>query len=119
MITYLKITAGTNKGQTKQGDVFNSVFYLGTPNPNYTSSAVVEDFTGDGAQTVFTVAWTPLVSVAKITVAGVEVATTDYTVDTAAGTITFTNAPTGAIKVAYTYKQNCSIIYKFYNKLAA
>ena len=28
-ITYLEYTAGSNKGQTKQGDMFNSVFGLG------------------------------------------------------------------------------------------
>lgn len=104
-ITYLKIVAGSNKGQTKQGDEFNSVFALGTPNPNYTSSAVVENFTGDNSTRVFTVAWTPLVSVANVTVNGVAVATSAYTVDTAAGTITFTTAPEdqAVIKVAYTY----------------
>lgn len=104
-ITYLKIVAGSNKGQTRQGDMFNSVFALGTPNPNYTSSAVVEGFTGDGSNKVFTVAWTPLVSVAKVTVAGVEVAESDITVDTAAGTVTLANAPAASaeVKIAYTY----------------
>lgn len=105
-ITYLKIVAGSNKGQTKQGDLFNSVFQLGTPNPNYTSSSVVENFSGDGSTTEFTVAWTPLVSVAKVTVGGVEVASTGYSVDTATGKITFTSAPaagTNNVKVAYVY----------------
>ena len=99
-------TAGSNKGQTKQGDMFNSVFALGTPNPNYTSSAVVENFTGDGSTTEFTVAWTPLVEVRNVTVNGeVKTLTTDYTVDTATGKVTFTSAPANnaVIKVAYAY----------------
>ena len=104
-ITYLNIISGSNKGQTQQGDVFNSPFYLGTPNKNFTSSAVVESFTGDGSNKVFTVAWTPLVNVAKVTVAGAEIPSTDITVDTAAGTVTLANAPAASaeVKVAYTY----------------
>lgn len=104
-ITYLKITAGSNKGQTEQGDVFNSTFYLGTPNKNYTSSAVVENFTGDGSTVKFEVAWKPLVSVGSVTINGSVVATTDYTVNTADGSVTFGSAPANAavIKIAYIY----------------
>lgn len=103
-VTYVKYTAGSNKGQTKIGDVFNDPFRLGNVNPNYTSSAVVESFTGDNATTAFTLMWTPVVAVAKVTVDGVEKAeTTDYTVDGAV--VTFTTAPAtdAAIKIAYTY----------------
>lgn len=104
-ITYLSIVIGSNKGQSRQGDLVNNPWEYGTPNPNYTSSAVVENFTGDGSTTVFTVAWTPLVSVGKVTVAGTEVPATGYTVDTAAGTVTFGTAPAASaeIKIAYTY----------------
>ena len=51
-ITYIQYTAGTNKGQTAQGDVFNNPFHLGTydkeGNPkdldrNYTGAVVVEN----------------------------------------------------------------------------
>lgn len=120
-ISYVKYTSGTNKGTTTRGHVFNDPFRLGEVDPNYTSSAVVENFAGDGTTTVFTVAWTPLVNVAKVTVGGVVVDPTDYTVDTAAGTVTFGSAPAASseIKIAYTYKQNCSIIYKSYKRLAA
>ena len=105
-IAYLQIEVGSNKGQSHQGDLINNPWQYGTTNPNYTSSSVVEDFTGDNSTTEFTVAWTPLVSVAKVTVGGVaQVEGTDYTVDTAAGKVTFTNAPatSAAIKIAYTY----------------
>lgn len=44
-VAYLKITAGTNKGETKQGDLINSPFQLGAVDRNYTSASVVEAFT--------------------------------------------------------------------------
>lgn len=104
-IAYVKYTAGTNKGATQRGHVFNDPFRLGEVDVNYTSQAVVENFTGDGSNRVFTVAWTPLLNVAKVTVAGVAVAETDITVDTAAGTVTLANAPAASaeVKIAYTY----------------
>lgn len=52
----LQYTAGSNKGATKAGDVFNSVFGLGKVDPEYTSARVTESFvTG---QT--TLAWSPI-----------------------------------------------------------
>lgn len=57
-ITYLQYTAGSNKGQTHQGDVFNSVFGLGKVDVNYTGSHVVE--TIEASATTFTPAWTPV-----------------------------------------------------------
>lgn len=57
-ITYLEYTAGSNKGQTKQGDMFNSVFGLGKVDVNYTGSHVVENI--DASATTFTPAWTPV-----------------------------------------------------------
>ena len=44
-ITYLNYTAGSNKGATKQGDVFNNPFRLGDVDPDYTSNRVVENVT--------------------------------------------------------------------------
>ena len=44
-VTYVKYVAGSNKGVTKQGDLFNSPFALGKADPDYTSSRVVEEFT--------------------------------------------------------------------------
>lgn len=57
-ISYLDYTAGSNKGATKQGDVFNSVLGLGNVDTNYTSSKVVEAI-GSSA-TKFEPAWTPV-----------------------------------------------------------
>lgn len=54
----IKYVAGSNKGETKQGDVFNSPFALGKVDVNYTSEAVTEAFaTGQAA-----LAWTPVVT---------------------------------------------------------
>lgn len=56
-ITYVQYTAGTNKGQTAQGDVFNDPFRLGKVDPDYTSSKVVENVKSGKV----TLAWTPVV----------------------------------------------------------
>lgn len=56
-ITYVKYTAGSNKGATTQGTVFNDPFRLGNVDVNYTSAKVVETATG----TEFTPAWGPVV----------------------------------------------------------
>ena len=102
-LTYLKYTAGTNKGETKQGDIFNTSFGLGNVDPNYTSAAVVEEFTAEASQTDFTLTWTPVVSVAKVLVNGTELAEAAYTV--ADGKVTLTTPSTAAdkVKVAYHY----------------
>ena len=59
MVAYLKITAGTNKGETAQGDLINSPFQLGKVDRNYTSAAVVEEVTVD-ASIQATAAWFPV-----------------------------------------------------------
>ena len=63
-ITYVQYTAGTNKGQTKQGDVFNDPFRLGKVDVNYTGSAVVEnvDLASGEESKKITLAWTPVVA---------------------------------------------------------
>ena len=58
-INYLQYTAGSNKGQTKQGDVFNDPFRLGKVDPDYTGAAVVD--TVPARTTELTPAWTPVV----------------------------------------------------------
>ena len=71
-ITYINYTAGSNKGNVKQGDIFNNPFMLGDVDgtdpstgvgnghtANYTSQNVVEAVeSGTGAQAI---AWTPIV----------------------------------------------------------
>ena len=56
-ITYIEYVAGSKKGQTENGDLFNNPFKLGDVDANYTSQAVVENVeAGD-----FKPAWTPVV----------------------------------------------------------
>lgn len=56
-ITYIEYVAGSKKGQTENGDLFNNPFRLGDVDANYTSQAVVENVeAGD-----FVPAWTPVV----------------------------------------------------------
>ena len=71
-ITYINYTAGSTKGNVKQGDIFNNPFMLGDVDgndpttgvgnghtANYTSQNVVEAVeSGTGAQAI---AWTPVV----------------------------------------------------------
>ena len=57
-VTYINYVAGTNKGETEQGDLFNNPFKLGNVDPNYTSARVVESFTG--ANSAVTAAWFPV-----------------------------------------------------------
>ena len=59
-IVYLKFTAGSSKGATKIGDVFNDPFRLGDYSKNYTGSEVVDTWEGEAADT-FRPMWTPVV----------------------------------------------------------
>ena len=56
-ITYINYVAGSNKGETSQGDLFNNPFKLGDVDPNYTASRVVETF----ATSQTALAWAPVV----------------------------------------------------------
>lgn len=57
-VVYVNYTAGSNKGQVKQGDLFNGTFRLGDAQADYTSSYVVENI--DSQATSFAPAWTPV-----------------------------------------------------------
>ena len=106
-ITYVQYTAGSNKGNTKQGDVLNDPFRLGKVDKDYTSDTVVESFVGDGTAKAFKVMWGPIVTTSvKVLVNGAEkVVGTDYTVDEN-GTITFVGTAPAAsdqIRIGYVY----------------
>lgn len=105
-INYIQYTAGSNKGETRQGDVLNDPFRLGKVDKDYTSERVVETFVGDGSATAFKVMWGPIVTDSvKVMVNGTEKeVTTDYTVDEN-GTITFGTAPAASdqIRIGYVY----------------
>lgn len=57
-ITYIEYLAGSNKGQTSNGDLFNNPFKLGGVDANYTSQNLVETVSAAGE---FKPAWTPVV----------------------------------------------------------
>lgn len=65
-INYIKYTAGSTKGATMQGDVFNDPFRLGKVDPQYTSSRVTDTYTEEAATTNFTMAWKPLFPVQSV-----------------------------------------------------
>lgn len=41
-VAYIEYVKGTTKGESSEGDMVNSIWELGTPDPNYTGQAVVE-----------------------------------------------------------------------------
>ena len=115
-VTYINYTAGTTKGETEQGDLFNNPFKLGDVDPTYTSNRVVESFEGDGTTTAFALMWDAAIIHetgadagklvdGKVLVNGT--ATTAYSAATSSGTttITFTSAPAAdaEIKIGYLY----------------
>lgn len=116
----IEYQAGTTKGETTNGDVFNSPFKLGNVDPNYTAARVVESFTG--ANAAVTASWFPVyngpdtASKARITSittsAGVAVDVADdasVTVASDGKTLTLSNGTgtaigaTDTVKVAYVY----------------
>lgn len=109
-VNYIEYVAGSSKGETKQGDVFNSPFGLGKVDTNYTADRVVETVTAVGT---FAAAWTPVVEKAfyvkdgKEVKFGTEGATwAAYKTVKADGTVEYSaTAPTVAEgdRVAYVY----------------
>ena len=121
-ITYINYTAGTNKGNVQQGDLFNNPFMLGDVDgtrdgvgngytANYTSQKVVEAVTSFTSGTS-KVAWFPVVagSIRALDADGNEVSDPAGTAWTAAadGTITAGSyvsgkSATDVAKIAYEY----------------
>lgn len=103
-VNYIQYVAGSNKGETKQGDVFNSPFGLGKVDVNYTADKVVETVATTGAKGSFKAAWTPVLTGFFTDGAG---AKKDLKVTTAAGAVSYVNVadytPTEGDKVAYVY----------------
>lgn len=107
-ISYLKFVKGTNKGESKRGDLVADPFKLGNVDVNYTSSLVVEevDLVGGNAQ----LSWAPVFvgtdefgrnfSPSVVGHPEAEVTVTDAKT----GKITVTNAPEGGkVKIRYAY----------------
>lgn len=98
-VSYIQYTAGSNKGDTKQGDVFNDPFRLGKVDKNYTGSAVVDVQAAEGA---FTPAWSPVVKGAFEN-EGVKY---DFKVTDSTGAVTYANEGeeiAAGSRVAYFY----------------
>lgn len=62
----IKYTAGSTKGATTRGDVFNTPFQLGAVDPTYTSERVAETTkayadAGNSNAITISLAWTPIV----------------------------------------------------------
>ena len=113
-ITYLEYTIGSNKGASRQGDVLNSPFGLGTRrdgeaipfDANYTSSLVVEDVRV-GAEGAANVAWFPIFTkLPKMmpAVVGGESGVEVEVVDAATGAIKVIGVAEGeTVKIRYAY----------------
>ena len=109
-ISYVKYTAGSNKGSTTQGTVFNDPFKLGSVDVNYTASRVVETATL-AAEGKATLMWGPVMVTADGKLAegkivkvadGSEI--TDYTVTKEGALTVNAGAVQGdEVKVAYVY----------------
>ena len=109
-ISYVKYTAGSNKGATTQGTVFNDPFRLGSVDVNYTASRVVETATL-GADAKATLMWGPVMVTAdgklaegKIVKVSDNTEITDYTV-TKEGALTVNAGAVESdeVKIAYVY----------------
>ena len=105
-INYIQYTAGTNKGNTNQGDVLNDPFRLGSVDTNYTSERVVETVTVDNNGKA-TLAWFPVVNTdtVKPELVGAAEGATITVTDAKKGEVTIANLGEGVTtaKVRYVY----------------
>lgn len=101
-IAYMEYTKGTNKGESSQGDLTNSVYKLAVPDVNYTGNAVVESVDSFTSGTT-KIAFTPVIegSVKLLDADGTDLEATGISV-AADGTVTATVSGTVA-KIAYMY----------------
>lgn len=105
-ISYLKFVKGTNKGESKRGDLVADPFKLGNVDVNYTSSLVVEEV--ELTEGKATLSWFPVFDGKdefgrdfSPSVVGVEGAKVTVT-DAEKGEIAVTGA-TGKVKIRYAY----------------
>lgn len=114
-ITYVQYVAGSNKGETQQGDVFNDPFRLGKVDPNYTSERVVETskVVQENEANVVRLGWSPvmitednkLANGGKIVRVDTGAEVTEYTV-TKDGVVTITDGGVSVgteLKISYVY----------------
>lgn len=100
-INYVQYTVGTNKGDSKIGEVLNDPFRLGKVDVNYTSDRVVETVKVD-AQGKALLAWYPVIE-GTVEVVG-NPAVTVSAVNTETGEVTFDGtADQQEVRVKYVY----------------
>lgn len=109
-ITYVKYSAATTKGETTNGDVFNTPFALGEMKSEYTGDAVTEPVTTAGSSVVL--GWTPVMK-------GIfENEGTKYDVKivkAADGTVTYANVGDDGKTVTATVAVGDKVYYRYDN----
>lgn len=115
-ITYVEYSAGTNKGKTNKGDVFNDPFRLGKVDVEYTGSAVTEsdDNSASEATKDHKLAWGPVVKGAFKDDSG---AMKDVKLVSSTGTVTYANLKDGTDDtITLTAGWKGTIAYKYDNE---
>ena len=111
-VAYIEYVKGTTKGESKEGDMVNSVWELGTPDVNYTGQAVVEPVESFTSGTTAVAFKQGAANVRLLDTNGAQVDDADgehpATVAADTGVITQTSFKTGKSatdvkKIAYTY----------------
>ena len=103
-VAYIKYTAGTNKGNTKQGDIFNDPWRLGKVDTEYTSERVAETVKIDENGKAF-LAWAPVVNTetVKPELVGAAEGAAIEVVDAKTGEVKITGVTGTEAKVRYVY----------------
>lgn len=119
-IRYLRVLYGSDKAPVNKGNVMFSNYTGGDFSQHTYSSDQIEgeSYTGNGSQTVFNLAWTPLIpGTVSIMIDETEYmdngngqimqgGTAKGTIDYATGAITFTTAPTSGAVIEVSYEYN-------------
>ena len=118
-IAYAKFEKGTDKGESKEGELVNNPWQFGKMDQNYTGATVASEkheYSATTAElnTTFPLDFLPLVdggvAVVKDQDGTALVAGTDYTVNYTDGTITLTTALTSGKYVLVSYLYNNTVI---------
>ena len=101
-IQYIQFTAGSNKGATAQGKVFNDPFRLqGTVDADYTGDRVAEVVTISAEDSTGRLAWAPVVA-GSVSLVDAESGASITLVDAETGAVSFSGV-SGSARVRYVY----------------
>lgn len=107
MINYIDYKYSKTKGATLAGTTFASSINMGKSDPEYTSNVISNEVVGegDGTETEFFLAWTPVMATSlELFVDGTKKTVgTDFTLDADTGKVTFTTAPASTKVVTANY----------------